>query len=106
MRTSMTPNTDTFYVVQVACIFNWGLERQNRKKVQTTSDNCIGSFAHDVPNNSGQHPVDFCAINNLFISKTFFQRKAAHITTLKNKRVYPKDKTKNSVYSNRLHTLQ
>ena len=45
-----------------------------RKKIkQHVSDNCIGSFARGVRNNSGQHLVDFCTINNLFISNTAFQ---------------------------------
>ena len=58
------------------------------------SDKCIGSFARDVQTNIGQHPVDFYAINNLFISNTFFQHKTAHITTWENKRVHPKNVTK------------
>ena len=52
-----------------------------KKIKQYASDNCIGRFARSVQNNSGQHLVDFCAINNLFISISAFQHKAAHITT-------------------------
>ena len=52
-------------------------------------------------NHSGQHPANFCAINNPFISNTFCQRrKATRITTWKNKRVNCKDVMKTAaVYS-------
>ena len=65
-----------------------------KKIKQNASGNCIGSFARGVRNNSGQHLVNFGAFNNLFLSNTAFQHKAAHITTWEHKRVNPKDLTK------------
>ena len=41
-----------------------------------------------------QDLIDFFAINNLFISNTAFQHKAAHITIWENKQVHPKDPMK------------
>ena len=76
-----------------------------KKFKQRASDNCIGSFARGVRNNSGQHFVDFCAINNLFISNTAFQHKAAYITTWENKRVYSKDLTKIITVCNQIDYL-
>ena len=68
--------------------------------------NCIGSFPRGVRNNSEQHLVDFCAINNLFIGGAAFKHKATHISRWENKRVYPKDLTKTiTVYNQIDHIL-
>ena len=57
-----------------------------KKIKQHASDNCVGSLVRDVGNNSGQHLLlDFCAINNLFISNIVFQQKVTHITIEKTK---------------------
>ena len=64
--------------------------------------NCIGSFPRGVRNNSEQHLVDFCAINNLFIGSAAFKHKATHISRWENKRVYPKDLTKTITVYNQI----
>ena len=65
-----------------------------KKIKQHASDSCIGSFGRGVRNNSGQHLANFCAVNNLVISNTAFQHKAAHITTWENKQVHPNNLTR------------
>ena len=76
-----------------------------KKIKQHASDDCIGSFARGVRKNSGQHLVDFCAINNLFISNTAFQHKGAHITTWCNKRVHPKDLMRTITVYNQIEAI-
>ena len=73
----------------------------------------VGKRSNSIPvtNNNGdrnsnaQHLFDFCAINNLFISNTAFQFKAADITTWKNKRVYPKDLLTTITVYNQVHYI-
>ena len=69
---------------------------------QHVKDNCTGSFAFGVQTNSGQHLVNFCTVNSLFISNTTFQHKAAHITSWENKRVHSKDLTKTITVYNQI----
>ena len=73
----------------------------------------VGKRSNSIPvtNNNGdrnsnaQHLFDFCAINNLFISNTAFQFKAADIPTWKNKRVYPKDLLTTITVYNQVHYI-
>ena len=50
-------------------------------KRKHTDINCLGKFSRGRTNNSGKTPIDFCSINNLFISNSAFQHPARHITT-------------------------
>ncbi|CAF2869532.1 unnamed protein product [Rotaria sp. Silwood2] len=44
----------------------------------STSPQTVGPFTTDVLNSNGQRLIDFCSINNLVISNTFFQHKLIH----------------------------
>ena len=80
---------------------DWNAKVGNKMR-QHASDNCIGSFARGVRNNSGQHLVNFCAASNLFISNTAFQHKVAHLTTWETKRAHSKDLTKTITVYNQI----
>ena len=75
-----------------------------KKIKQHASDSYSGSFARGFRNYSGQHLVDFCAVNNLFIKNTAFQHKVAweNKTTWENKRVHAKDLTKTLTVYNQI----
>ena len=51
------------------------------KKEHEEEINCIGKFSRGRRNISGQHLINFCEINNLFISNSAFRHPARHITT-------------------------
>ena len=85
---------------KVSCIFYWGLEHQNRKKVkQQVSDNCIGSFAYGVCSHSGQYFVNVFVINNFFISNIAFHYKGTHIITLENKKINSENQKKTAMFN-------
>ncbi|CAF4976917.1 unnamed protein product, partial [Rotaria sp. Silwood1] len=44
----------------------------------TTSRTVVGPHAVDTINNNGERLIDFCSLNNLVISNTFFQHKPIH----------------------------
>ena len=62
------------------------------------SDNCIGSFASGVRNNSGQYLVNFCPIS----TQPFNAKLPTYLTTWENKRVHPKDLTKSIAVYNQI----
>ena len=51
---------------------------------------CLGNYSRGIRNASGQNLVDFCNINNLFVSNTAFQHPARHITTWESQRINKK----------------
>jgi ribosomal protein S7 len=44
----------------------------------STSPHTVGPFATDLLNSNGERLIEFCLINNLVISNTFFQHKSIH----------------------------
>ncbi|CAF3323508.1 unnamed protein product [Rotaria sp. Silwood2] len=48
---------------------------------QPTLNNCIGPFTVDKVNENGTRLMDFCMMNNIIISNTFFQHKLIHQTS-------------------------
>ena len=60
----------------------------------TGLEKCLGKFSRGRRNNSGESLVNFCDMNNLFVSNSGFQHPARHITTC----TAPyKDKTTNKI---------
>ncbi|CAF4416955.1 unnamed protein product, partial [Rotaria magnacalcarata] len=45
---------------------------------QLASINSVGPFTVDVENENGARLVDWCEINNIVVSNTFFQHKLLH----------------------------
>ena len=48
---------------------------------RSEAEECIGSYARGTRNENGQALVDFCTLNNLFITNTAFQHPMKHRTT-------------------------
>ena len=57
----------------------------------SAGDKCIGKFSRGIRNSSGQHLIEFCSINDLFITNSAFQHPAKHITTWEHQRKDPKN---------------
>ena len=47
----------------------------------TDIEQCMGKYSRNRRNNNGEHLIQFCELNNLFISNTAFRHRAKHITT-------------------------
>lgn len=73
-----------------------------KKTKKHVNDTCLGQYSRGIRNNSGQHLIDFCNINNLFITNSAFQHKAAHITTWENKHVDPRNPSKSVTIYNQI----
>ena len=52
--------------------------RVGNMQPQETASNSIGPFTVDSTNENGFKLIDFCTINNLIISNTFFKHKTVH----------------------------
>ena len=52
--------------------------RVGNMQPQETASNSIGPFTVDSTNENGFKLIDFCTINNLIISNTFFEHKTVH----------------------------
>ncbi len=46
-----------------------------------TAPQCVGSFTTDVQNENGIRLLDFCLLNDLVVTNTFFQHKSVHQTS-------------------------
>ena len=46
-----------------------------------TAPQCVGSVAADVQNANGIKILDFCMLNDLVITNTFFQHETVHQTS-------------------------
>ena len=55
---------------------------------QHVKRSCIGPFTVDIENENGTRLIDFCEINNIIISNTFFKHKLVHQTSW----MHPRDK--------------
>ena len=63
-------------------------------KSMNSSNTCLGRYSRGRRNNNGQLLIDFCIINDLFITNSAFQHPARHITTWENKRSDPNNQNK------------
>lgn len=55
--------------------------RVGQNQLQTTERSSVGPFTVDVENENGVRLVDFCEMNNLILSNTFFNHKTIHQTS-------------------------
>ena len=54
--------------------------------------NILGAYARNTINQNGRYLIDFCKINKLKISNTFFKHKPSHQTTWKSPMKMAKDR--------------
>ena len=67
----------------------------NSKIGKTTgTENCIGKYSKGARNTPGQHLIDFCELNELFITNSAFKHPSRHITT------WEKSSKQQSTYQN------
>jgi len=55
-------------------------ENQQKRKSHVT-DSSVGPFTIDTHNDNASRLIDFCEINNIIISNTFFKHKLVHRTS-------------------------
>ena len=79
--------------------WNSKVGKKTRKDI---NDSCLGQFSRGIRNNNGQQLIDFCNMNNLFITNSAFQHKEAHITTWESKHVDPKNPSKTTTIYNQI----
>ena len=61
---------------------------------RTGTESCMGRYSRGERNPNGQELVNFCEMNNLFISNSAFKHPARHITTWVNQRKTPSGEIK------------
>ena len=59
------------------------------KKPPNSNEACVGMYSRGERNNSGQNLINFCTMNELFITNSAFPHKARHISTWENQRINP-----------------
>ena len=60
---------------------------------RTNDDTSIGSYSIGTRNENGEELINFCELNNLFVSNTSFQHKATHLYTWEQTRIIDSNKT-------------
>ena len=71
----------------------------NAKVGANGNEDCIGRYSRGTRNMSGQNFIEFCTINDLFITNTAFKHPARHITTWCGNRKYSRTNEIEKIYN-------
>ena len=71
-------NVSTNEMIIIMGDLNARVGRNQQRKTATTS---VGSFTVDAENENGSRLIDFCELNNMIITNTFFNHKEIHQTS-------------------------
>jgi exonuclease III len=88
---SMNDNSDTFYADLQETVDRMqkgdmllivgDLNARLGEQEHLTAPQCVGSFTTDMQNANGVKLLDFCMMNDLLVTNTFFQHKTIHQTS-------------------------